>query len=83
MDRLGTKGSEGLQSVRAIPAGRVGDVRDISNAAVFLFSDAASFITGQIIVVDGGSEHLRTVGLPYPQAVLDPASVQALIKPRL
>ena len=83
MERLGTKGSEGLQNVRTIPAGRVGDTRDIANATVFLFSEAASFITGQVIVVDGGSEHLRTIGLPYPQAVLDPESVQHLIKPRL
>ncbi|PSS35580.1 hypothetical protein PHLCEN_2v1457 [Hermanssonia centrifuga] len=83
MDRLGTKGADGLQNIRGIPAGRVGDVRDISNTTVFLFSDAASFITGHVIVVDGGNEHLRTFGLPYPEAVLDPQSVKALIKPRL
>ena len=83
MDRLGTKGEDGMHNTRGIPAGRVGDVRDIANATVFLFSDAASYITGQVIVVDGGSEHLRTVGLPYPQAVLEPEAVKQLIKPRL
>lgn len=83
MERLGTKAAEGIQSVRAIPAGRVGDVRDISNATVFLFSNAASFITGQVIVVDGGSEHLRATALPYPESVLDPSSVKHLITPRL
>jgi 2,4-dienoyl-CoA reductase [(3E)-enoyl-CoA-producing], peroxisomal len=80
MDRLGTKGSDGV--VRS-PAGRLGDKRDIANATVFLFSDAASYITGQIIPVDGGIEHLRTTQLPYPESVLDPQSVQQLIRPKL
>lgn len=80
MERLGTKGVDGDQR---IPAGRLGDKRDIANTAVFLLSDAASFITGQVIVVDGGAEHLRTTQLPYPQSVLDPKGVQELIKPRL
>jgi peroxisomal 2,4-dienoyl-CoA reductase len=37
-----------------IPAGRFGRVADISNCAVFLCSDAASYINGTIIVIDGG-----------------------------
>jgi peroxisomal 2,4-dienoyl-CoA reductase len=37
-----------------IPLGRFGLIRDIENAAVFLCSDAASFINGAVIVVDGG-----------------------------
>jgi NAD(P)-dependent dehydrogenase (short-subunit alcohol dehydrogenase family) len=36
------------------PLPRVGEVADVANLAVFLLSDAASFITGQIINVDGG-----------------------------
>lgn len=36
------------------PVGRVGIVEDIAQAAWFLLSDKASFITGQNIVVDGG-----------------------------
>lgn len=36
------------------PLPRVGEVEDIANLAVFLLSDAASFITGQVINVDGG-----------------------------
>ncbi len=39
---------------RRIPVGRFGRIRDIEQAAVFLCSDAASFINGAIIVVDGG-----------------------------
>ncbi|HLM55760.1 MAG TPA: SDR family oxidoreductase [Pyrinomonadaceae bacterium] len=36
-----------------IPLGRFGRIRDIEHAAVFLCSDAASFISGAVIVVDG------------------------------
>ncbi len=36
------------------PLPRVGEVEDIANAALFLLSDAAGWITGQVINVDGG-----------------------------
>jgi NAD(P)-dependent dehydrogenase (short-subunit alcohol dehydrogenase family) len=36
------------------PLPRPGEVDDIANAAVFLLSDASSYITGQVINVDGG-----------------------------
>lgn len=41
---------------RAIPLGRVGQPEDIAYAAVFLASPASDFMTGQTLVVDGGSE---------------------------
>jgi len=37
-----------------IPVGRAGDPDEIATVALFLASDAASYITGQTIVVDGG-----------------------------
>jgi len=40
--------------LKRIPLGRFGLIRDIENAAVFLCSDAASFINGAVLVVDGG-----------------------------
>jgi NAD(P)-dependent dehydrogenase (short-subunit alcohol dehydrogenase family) len=47
---------EGLlkQRVARIPLGFMGDGRDTANAALFLASDEARFITGTEIVVDGG-----------------------------
>ena len=40
--------------VSAIPLGRTGQARDVAGAVVFLLSDAASYITGQVVAVDGG-----------------------------
>ncbi|KAL0261444.1 hypothetical protein SLS55_002874 [Diplodia seriata] len=40
--------------VSAVPLGRLGEVRDVSNAAVWLASDEASFVTGVNLDVDGG-----------------------------
>jgi NAD(P)-dependent dehydrogenase (short-subunit alcohol dehydrogenase family) len=40
--------------LKTVPLGRVGQPADIAHAAVFLASENASFITGQILNVDGG-----------------------------
>jgi NAD(P)-dependent dehydrogenase (short-subunit alcohol dehydrogenase family) len=42
------------QRVKRIPLGFAGDGRDTANAALFLASDEARFVTGTEIVVDGG-----------------------------
>ncbi|MCH3710083.1 SDR family oxidoreductase, partial [Campylobacter coli] len=38
----------------AVPLGRVGRTQDIADAAMFLLSDKASYITGTELIVDGG-----------------------------
>lgn len=49
------QGEAGAQYVaRRIPLGRIGQPQDIGGAVVFLSSDAADFIHGETIVVDGG-----------------------------
>ena len=42
------------------PLGRVGQAEDVANLASFLLNPANSWITGQIIGVDGGIGSLRT-----------------------
>jgi 3-oxoacyl-[acyl-carrier protein] reductase len=46
--------------LKGIPLGRFGQPADIANAALFLASDSASYITGQTLVIDGG----QTLGIP-------------------
>ncbi|KAE9579897.1 3-oxoacyl-[acyl-carrier-protein] reductase FabG [Colletotrichum fructicola] len=49
-------GYEAFKKMRddQVPMGRMGDAWDVANAAAFLVSDEARYITGQKIVVDGG-----------------------------
>jgi NAD(P)-dependent dehydrogenase (short-subunit alcohol dehydrogenase family) len=45
-----------------IPLGRFGEPEDVAKAAVFLASDAAAFITGHLLPVDGGNLALNAGG---------------------
>ncbi|KAJ5619158.1 hypothetical protein N7510_003142 [Penicillium lagena] len=60
---------------RSQPLGRVGHVRDISDATVYLFSDTGSYVSGQTLVVDGANWRMSAsgvagAGLSYPDFLL-------------
>ena len=52
MDRLRSGSTDDVGST--VPMGRMGQAAEIAQAVVFLCSDAASYITGQPLVIDGG-----------------------------
>lgn len=54
-DMLSCFSEEDLKSLaEETPLGRLGTVQDVANIVEFILSDKASFVTGQIITVDGG-----------------------------
>jgi len=55
LDPVNSGGPAGLErSAPTIPLGRVGQPSDVADAVLFLLSDAARYVTGQALTVDGG-----------------------------
>jgi NAD(P)-dependent dehydrogenase (short-subunit alcohol dehydrogenase family) len=52
------------------PLGRIGEADEVASVAAFLASDAASYVTGEIIYVDGGRLALNYT-VPVPEQALD------------
>jgi NAD(P)-dependent dehydrogenase (short-subunit alcohol dehydrogenase family) len=54
LNRQILKGARGQEFLLRTPMGRFGRVEELIGAAVYLASDASTFVTGQMITVDGG-----------------------------
>ena len=52
MVKIGPERAEAF--IKSVPLGRKGEPREIAEAVAFLVSDAASYLTGQIVFVNGG-----------------------------
>jgi NAD(P)-dependent dehydrogenase (short-subunit alcohol dehydrogenase family) len=53
----------GRRMLESVPLGRLGTPEDVAAAALFLCSPAASFITGTVLIVDGGQTTTSVSGL--------------------
>lgn len=83
MERLAKSDPENLaKTVKRVPLGRLGSIKDIADATVYLFSDAGNFVNGSTLVVDGGSWRVNAGGpgssWEYPDFILSGASVEGV-----
>ena len=82
----GIEGTEGMsrlttgdfnQGALKVPLARWGTTQDIAEATVYLFSPAASYVTGTVQVVDGGFWHLGNfMGDLYPLVIINQNSIE-------
>lgn len=74
MERLSKTDEHTLKrSQMGIPIGRWGEVKEIADATVYLFSEAGSYVNGHILVVDGGAWRVSGAdmgGYQYPDFLL-------------
>lgn len=83
-DRLSLHhGKELNLNLGGFPLGREGVVGDVGNATVFLFSDAASYVTGQVVGVDGAVRFRTSSFIKYPEAVIGTGSFGKEAKAKL
>ncbi|KAH6898505.1 hypothetical protein B0T10DRAFT_111525 [Thelonectria olida] len=88
--RLGSSAdAERSSYLKGIPLGRLASVRDVADATVFLFSEAGSYINGQVLAVDGAAWRRQGAisvgidkGMEYPDYLLKGEMSQNLRDPR-
>lgn len=78
MDRL-SKAEDAERHKKSIPLARYGTVKEIADATIYLFSDAANYVNGTTVVVDGGAWRTHAAepgkGFSYPDFILSGATV--------
>ncbi|KAL9008232.1 MAG: hypothetical protein Q9173_006625 [Seirophora scorigena] len=80
MERLSRKEDTG-RSMKNVPLGRYGSVKEIADATVYLFSDAGNFVNGSVLVVDGAAWRMKTnpgSGFEYPDFLLGSEAVSGV-----
>lgn len=83
MERLAKSDPETVaQHKKSIPLGRWGEIKEIADATVYLFSDAANYVNGELLVVDGGSWRVNGAspggGWEYPDFILSGAAIEGV-----
>ncbi|KAF9215599.1 hypothetical protein BGZ59_000874 [Podila verticillata] len=76
MSKLAPEG----EAVR-VPIGRLGEVRDIEHATLYLASEAASYVTGQVLVVDGGNWLQPGMTHGYPLVCEQELDMRSIMEP--
>ena len=62
LDEVNSLGLQGLaEAAKMIPTGRVGEPEDIASVFSFLASEDSAFMTGQLLVVDGGASQVQAL----------------------
>ncbi|KAH8602748.1 hypothetical protein B0O99DRAFT_604169 [Bisporella sp. PMI_857] len=80
MARLGNREAEAKGSAfKRVPLQRYGTVKEIADGTVYLFADTGSFVSGEVLVIDGGN--WRSPGgmnslVQYPDYLLDDSYVR-------
>lgn len=81
MERL-SRSEDAAAGQKRIPSGRWGTVKEIADATVYLFSDAANYVNGETLVVDGGAWRTSGTGtgsgFVYPDFLLRGGQVEGV-----